>query len=106
MVPQYSYPLMDTRLLGYLCTLATLFHWGSIYEAYGSLLNSKDPFMLKRFYNDKKELFWHIGYYSFIFYIILQHFVVVIKLLFIKPLILHFNHADFWRRKTEMALFV
>jgi len=35
------------------------------------------------------------GYYS---YIILQYFVVVIKLLFIKLLISHFNHADFWRR--------
>jgi len=23
-------------------------HWGSIYEAYGSLLNSKEPFMLKK----------------------------------------------------------
>jgi len=22
-------------------------HWGSIYEAYGSLLNSKEPFVLK-----------------------------------------------------------
>jgi len=47
-----------------------------------------------------------IGYYSFIYDIILQHFVVVIKLLFISNLISHFNHADFWRRKTEMALFV
>jgi len=48
--------------------------------------------MLKRFYNDKKEPFWvlaqrfFIGYYSFIYYIILQHFVVVIKVLFIKLL--------------------
>jgi len=59
-------------------------HWGSIY---GSLLNSKEPFMLKKsFYNDKKEPFWHKGYYSFIYFIILQHFVVVIKLLFIKLL--------------------
>jgi len=41
--------------------------------------------MLKRFYNDKKEPFWHKGY-SFKYYIILQHFVVVIKLLFIKLL--------------------
>jgi len=40
-----------------------------------------------------------LGYRLFIYYIILQHFVVVIKLLFIKLLILHF------RRKTEMALF-
>jgi len=29
-------------------------HWGSIC---GSLLNSKEPFMLKSFYNDKKEAF-------------------------------------------------
>jgi len=43
----------------------------------------------KKFYNDKKEPFWHkgsLGYYSFTYYIILQHFVVVIKLLFIKLL--------------------
>jgi len=38
----------------------------------------------KRFNNDKKEHFWHKDSYSFIYYIILQHFVVVIKLLFIK----------------------
>jgi len=39
----------------------------------------------KRFYNDKKEpVLFFIGYYSFIYYIILQYFVVVIKLLFIK----------------------
>jgi len=37
-------------------------NWGSIYEAKGSLLNSKEPFMLKKkFYNDKKEPFWHKG---------------------------------------------
>jgi len=44
--------------------------------------------MLKKIH--KKEPFWHkrffIGYYSFIYCIILQHFVVVIKLLFIKLL--------------------
>jgi len=38
----------------------------------------------KRFHNDKKEPFlaqrFIIGYYSFIYYIILQNFVVVIKL--------------------------
>jgi len=37
------------------------FIWGSIFEAYGSLLNSKEPFMLKRLYNDKKGAFWHKG---------------------------------------------
>jgi len=49
-----------------------------------------------------------LGYYSFIFiyYIILQHFVVVIQLLFITLFWSHFNHADLWRRKTEMALSV
>jgi len=51
----------------------------------------------------KKWFIGVLGYYSFIYCIILQHFIVVIKLLFIKP---HFNHADFWRRKTETALFV
>jgi len=39
--------------------------------------------MLKRFYNDKKEPFWLN--YSFIYFIILQHFVVI-KLSFIKLL--------------------
>jgi len=66
-------------------------------------IHSKKPFYAK----NKKEPFWHkIGYYSLIYYIILKHFEVVIKLLLIKLLISHFNHADFWRRKTAMALFV
>jgi len=51
----------------------------------------------------RQNPFGTLGYYSFIYYIILQHFVVVIKLLFIKLLI---SHADYWRRKTEMALFM
>jgi len=38
----------------------TRVQWGSIYEA-GSLLNSKEPFMLKKGSNDKKEPFWHKG---------------------------------------------
>jgi len=42
--------------------------------------DSKGHLMLKRFYKEKKEPFWHKGsskgYYSFIYYIILQHFVV------------------------------
>jgi len=32
-----------------------------LYEAWGSLLNSKQPFMLKMFYNEKNEPFWHKG---------------------------------------------
>jgi len=60
----------------------------------GSIMTRKNPI-------GTKVLF--IGYYSFIYYIILQHFVFVIKLLFI---ISHFNHADFWRRKTEMAHYI
>jgi len=56
----------------------------------------------KRFYNDKKEPFWHKGS--------LQHFVAVIILGYCllnccSNLTSHFNYADFWRR-TEMALFV
>jgi len=44
--------------------------------------------MLIKGSNDKKRPLWNlfIGYFSFIYYTILQHFVVVIKLLFIKLL--------------------
>jgi len=47
-----------------------------------------------------------ICYYSFIYYIILQHFVVVTQLNCCSNFISDFNHADFCRRKTEIALFV
>jgi len=48
---QYKSTLLEKRVL-----------WGSIYEALGSLLNSKEPFMLKKtFYNDKNKPFWHKG---------------------------------------------
>jgi len=44
----------------------------------GSIMTRKNPFGTKVLYR--------LGYYSFIYYIILQHFVVVIKLVFIKLL--------------------
>jgi len=63
----------------------------------GSIMTRKNPFGTKALY---RLLFIHILHYSALFCI------VVIKLLFIKLLMSHFNHADFWRRKTETALFV
>jgi len=58
----------------------------------------------KRFNNDKEEHFWHKGSLQAIYYIILQHFFLL--LLFLNycllnccsNLISHFNHADFWRK--------
>jgi len=40
----------------------------------------------KKVHRKRLEQRFFIGYHSFIYYIILQHFVVVIKLLFIKLL--------------------
>jgi len=57
-------------------------HW----VLYSTPKNLFGPLLAQRFF---------IGYYSFIYYIILQHFVVVIKLLFI---ISHF--ACFLEEKT------
>jgi len=58
-----------------------------LYVKKGSIMTRKNPL---RFF---------IGYYSFIYYIILQFNCC-------SHLISHFNHDDFWRRKTEMALFM
>jgi len=67
----------------------------TFYAKKGSIMTRKNPFVTKVLY---RLLFIHIFHYFATFCSCLLNCC--------SKLISHFNHADFWRRKTEMVLFV